>query len=202
MLVPMWMLVVAGLVAGFGARHIADGWLRRNLYAGFSVRRGVPELCVAAGWIFVGVSNSSAVQLVSGLVLVWWCVAVSTVDVAVRRLPNSFTLPAYLVVLAGAAFTGTLSAAVVGSVMLAGMHLVMHVVSSTSLGAGDVKLALPLGAITGLAGAPVWLSAALLAPLFTLVVAGVLARRSRLPHGPSMCAAALLALAFGVMAEG
>ena len=202
MLVIMWMLVVAGLVAGFGARLLVDGWLRRNLYVGFSVRRGVPELCVAAGWIFVGVSNSSAVQLVSGLALVWWCVAVSAVDVAVRRLPNSFTLPAYLVVLVGTAFTGTLWSAVVGSVMLAGMHLVMHVVSSTSLGAGDVKLALPLGAITGLSGAPVWLSAALLAPLFTLVVAGVLARRSRLPHGPSMCSAALLALAFGVIAEG
>ncbi|WP_283261541.1 A24 family peptidase [Rhodococcus sp. IEGM 1379] len=201
----MWMLVVlavAGVMAGSGARLLANLWLRRNLYAGFSVRRGVPELCVAAGWVVVGVANSSVVQLVSGLVVVWWCVAVSAVDVAVRRLPNSFTLPGYLVVLAGAAVAGTMWAAVVGSAMLAGLHLLMHVVSSSSLGAGDVKLALPLGAITGLAGAQVWLYAALLAPLFTVVVAVVMARRSHLPHGPSMCGAALLALVFGAIAEG
>ncbi|MCE4263506.1 MULTISPECIES: prepilin peptidase [Rhodococcus] len=200
MLNAMWMLVglaTAGAVGGFGARFLADDWLRRNLYAGISVRCGVPELCVAVGWLLVGVATSSALQLVSGLAFVWWCVAVSLVDVSVRRLPNTFTVPAYGVVIVGALFAGTLWAALMGSVMLSGIHLVLHLISAGSLGAGDVKLALPLGAITGLGGAQVWLLSAFLAPVITLVVAVLLARRSQVPHGPSMCGAALLAWTIG-----
>lgn len=197
---PMWgtiLLACAGVAAGSGARCVADQWLRRHYDAAFVIRRGVPELCVAVGWAVVGISNSSVVQLVSGLVIVCWCVALSIIDVTVRRLPNCFTVPGYFVVLVGAVSMGTGWAAAVGSVMLAGLHLLMHVISSASLGAGDVKLALPLGAITGLGGAQVWLYSALLAPLITLVLAVVMARRSRIPHGPSMCGAALLALLIG-----
>ena len=73
----------------------------------------------------------------------------------------------------------------------------LHLISAGSLGAGDVKLALPLGAITGLGGAQVWLLSAFLAPVITLVVAVLLARRSQVPHGPSMCGAALLAWTIG-----
>ncbi|MGG7099616.1 prepilin peptidase [Rhodococcus sp. 24CO] len=200
MLDAMWMMVVlavTGAVAGFGARFLVDDWLRRNLYAGICVRCGAPELCVAVGWLFVGVATSSAVQLVSGLVFVWWCVAVSVVDVAVRRLPNSFTAAGYAVVLGVSVWSGALWTAVMGSVLLAGIHLVLHLISPGTLGAGDVKLALPLGAITGLGGAQVWLLSAFLAPVITVVVAVLLARRSQIPHGPSMCGAALLAWTIG-----
>lgn len=200
MLDAMWMLVVlavAGALAGFGARSLVDDWLRRNLYASTSVRFGAPELCVTVGWLLVGVATSSAVQLVSGLVFVWWCVAVSIVDVAVRRLPNRFTAAGYAVVLGVSVWSGALWTAVTGSVLLAGIHLVLHLISPGTLGAGDVKLALPLGAITGLGGAQVWLLSAFLAPVITVVVAVLLARRSQIPHGPSMCGGALLALAFG-----
>ncbi|WP_258957141.1 prepilin peptidase [Rhodococcus globerulus] len=200
MLNAMWMLVglaTAGAVGGFGARFLADEWLRRSLYDGISVRCGVPELCVAVGWLLVGVTTSSALQLVSGLAFVWWCVAVSIVDVSVRRLPNSFTAAGYAVVLGVSAWSGGLWTALMGSVLLAAIHLVLHLISPGSLGGGDVKLALPLGAITGLGGAQVWLLSAFLAPVITLVVAVLLARRSQVPHGPSMCGGALLALAFG-----
>jgi leader peptidase (prepilin peptidase)/N-methyltransferase len=197
MLSVMWTLVVlavVGAVAGSGARLLADRWISRNSSAEVLVRRGVPELVAAIGWVLVGAMTSSVVQLVSGLMFVWWCVAISTVDASVRRLPNSFTLAGYAVVLAVSACSGALWTAVMGSALLAGIHLVLHLISPGSLGAGDVKLALPLGAITGLGGAQIWLLSAFLAPVITLAVSVLLPRRSQIPHGPSMCVAALLAL--------
>ena len=63
------------------------------------------------------------------------------------------------------------------------------------MGAGDVKLAVGLGALTGCFGAGVWFVAAVGAPLLTAVV-GALARlrggadgTATVPHGPSMCLA-------------
>lgn len=200
MLVPMWgtvVLAVAGAVAGFGARLVADRWIRRNSNAGVQVHKGPPEVIVAVGWLLVGIATSSAVQLVSVLVFVWWCVAVSMVDVTVRRLPNSFTAAGYAIALGVSAWSGALWTGLMGSVLLAAIHLVLHLISPGSLGGGDVKLALPLGAITGLGGAQVWLLSAFLAPVITIVVAVLLARRSQVPHGPSMCGAALLAWTIG-----
>jgi leader peptidase (prepilin peptidase)/N-methyltransferase len=65
------------------------------------------------------------------------------------------------------------------------------------MGAGDVKLALGLGALTGCFGADVWLLAAIAAPLLT-AVAGTVARLGwaarTVAHGPSMCLASAAAL--------
>ncbi|MBZ4576456.1 prepilin peptidase, partial [Mycobacterium avium subsp. hominissuis] len=68
-----------------------------------------------------------------------------------------------------------------------------HAVAPGGMGAGDVKLALGVGALTGCGGVGVWFLAALAAPLLTALV-GVLARVRRagpaVPHGPSLCLAA------------
>ena len=58
------------------------------------------------------------------------------------------------------------------------------------MGAGDVKLAIGVGALTGAFGFDVWVLAALAAPLLTAVWAVVAVIRragSTVPHGPSMC---------------
>ena len=81
--------------------------------------------------------------------------------------------------------------------MLMSAYLVVHLMSPSALGAGDVKLALGTGAVAGMAGAPVWLLAALLAPLGAAVATLgllVIRRPAVVPHGPFMCAATLLAL--------
>ena len=60
------------------------------------------------------------------------------------------------------------------------------------MGAGDVKLAIGLGALTGAFGPDVWMLAALGAPVLTALLAmGQLAfgAGSSVPHGPSMCLA-------------
>ena len=69
------------------------------------------------------------------------------------------------------------------------------------MGAGDVKLAVGVGALTGAFGADVWVLAALAAPLLTAVVGAVTMIKdadSTVPHGPSMCMAAAGAIALAV----
>lgn len=203
------VLAGAGVIAGFGARAIVDSWLRRHGYRPAVTRCCAPQCAVALGWVVVGALNTSVAQLISGHAVVWWCVAISIVDLAVRRLPNSFTLPGYAVVMVYAAASGTVLVAAVGSVLLAGIHLLAHVMSPGSMGIGDVKLSLPLGALTGLVGADAWLwslvSASVLTATLGIVIelrrlerrqSGPVAHNSPIAHGPSMCLAACGSIAF------
>lgn len=127
-----------------------------------------------------------------------WMAALSGYDVARRRLPNWLTLPGAAAVLAAAAVTGRGAPALLGAAALGGGYLLVHLVSPAGLGAGDVKLAVGLGALTGCFGAPVWACAAVGAPLLTALVAvASLPWRAAptVPHGPSMCLASALGLA-------
>ena len=72
------------------------------------------------------------------------------------------------------------------------VYLLVHLLAPAAMGAGDVKLALGMGALTGCFGADVWLLAAIGRRLLTAVV-GIVARlgwsATTVPHGPSMCLA-------------
>ena len=154
-------------------------------------RRGFSIAVVAAIVSFVH-------PVLFAVVLVW-CVALSYFDVTRLRLPNTLTLAGAIGLIGYASIAGGLSAAVVGGLLLASVYLVVHVVAPAALGAGDVKLAFPLGGVAALAGANAWVWAAVLAPVGTAVVGGalLLVRRARhvaVPHGPFMCAATLLVL--------
>ena len=131
------------------------------------------------------------------LVMVWLA-ALSCYDIAERRLPNALTLPGAGVILLSAALAGRGSAALTGAAALTGLYLLVHLVAPAGMGAGDVKLAIGLGALTGCFGVQVWFLAAFGAPLLTALL-GMVARiraggMSAVPHGPSMC----LACAAGV----
>ena len=97
----------------------------------------------------------------------------------------------------GAVGAGHGRAALVGAAALAAVYLVVHLLAPAAMGAGDVKLALGMGALTGCFGADVWLLAAMGAPLLTVVI-GTVARIfwpvRTVPHGPSMCAASAAAM--------
>ena len=94
--------------------------------------------------------------------------------------------------------------AIAGAALLGGVYLLVHLVSPRAMGAGDVKLALGLGGVCGLAGAGVWLSAAGLAPVLTATVGvlGIVVRAlggsathsGTIAHGPSMCLATMAAV--------
>ncbi|KAA0111950.1 A24 family peptidase [Mycolicibacterium sp. P1-5] len=137
---------------------------------------------------------------VVGIVLAW-TVALTVFDVRERRLPNSLTLPGAVAVLGVAAACGRGLPALAGALGLAALYLIVHQVVPAGLGAGDVKLALGAGGLTGAFGPDVWLLAALGAPVLTALVAVVIAvrhRTSTVPHGPSMCLASLAAAALVV----
>ena len=126
-----------------------------------------------------------------------WMAALTGYDIRQRRLPNWLTLPGCAVILLVAAVSEHGAAAALGAGLLTAVYLLIHAVAPAAMGAGDVKLALGLGALTGCFGADVWLLAAVGAPLLTAVV-GLVARlgwsATTVPHGPSMCAASAAAL--------
>ncbi|WP_285033627.1 A24 family peptidase [Mycolicibacterium sp. lyk4-40-TYG-92] len=132
-----------------------------------------------------------------------WLVALCVYDLRERRLPNRLTLPGAAVILLAAVVLGRGLAALAGATALGALYLLIHLVSPKAMGGGDVKLALGLGALTGMFGADIWVLAAIGAPLLTAVYAVVvlLRRRGRtVPHGPSMCLASAAAVALGTFA--
>ena len=134
------------------------------------------------------IGRSAAVIAVLG-----WMAALSVVDIRHRRLPNVLTLPGAVVILVVAVACGRGLPAAIGSAALGGAYLVVHLLAPGAMGAGDVKLAVGLGALTAALGAEVWALAAMGAPLVTVVWSAV-ARARSVPHGPSMCLATLLAV--------
>lgn len=131
--------------------------------------------------------------LLAGATLLW-LTALTVYDLAQRRLPNALTLPGALTVVAVAAACGAGAAALTGGLALAAGYLLVHLAAPAGLGAGDVKLALGVGALTGAFGVDAWALAACAAPLLTAVWA-LAGRRRVVPHGPAMCAASAVAVA-------
>ncbi len=146
--------------------------------------------------------------------LIAWCLLLGVIDVHARRLPNALTGVGAAAVFLFAASTGELGTAVIGAALLTMPYLVAHLLSPAALGAGDVKLAVALGAAAAIAGPPAWAWAAVAAPLLTAAAAVVMLGGDRLrvvlgrdsrevraaptrrlvPHGPAMCLATVTAM--------
>jgi leader peptidase (prepilin peptidase)/N-methyltransferase len=207
-----------GMLAGALARW----WLDR-LPRGASVPPPWCELLVGGLWVTSGywwaTGRLATAWLPLLLGLGWLAVAASAVDLLHRRLPDVLTLPALPAALALTVPLGGMAVwrAALGAVTLGGGYLAVRLVAPPALGAGDVKLAAPVGAVLGAASWPAVLLGALGAALLTvgavLAVAGArsaawaLARRSGppghvparwrvvVPHGPAMLTAGWLVLA-------
>ena len=131
-----------------------------------------------------------------------WLVVLCVYDIRERRLPNWLTMPGALAILAVAAAVGCGVPALLGAVGLAGLYVVVHLISPAAMGAGDVKLAAGVGGLTGAFGFDVWALAAVIAPLLTALWACVyVVRRSEtaVPHGPSMCLATVAATTLAIL---
>ncbi|WP_342746235.1 A24 family peptidase [Rhodococcoides kyotonense] len=129
----------------------------------------------------------------------WWCVCLSSIDVGSRRLPNTLTATGVLAIGLYAVAVDRFPSMLAGAAGLFACYLVVHLSLPRALGAGDVKLAWALGGVAGMAGVDAWALGAVAAPLLTGLCGAVLSgsgrRHARVPHGPAMCAATLLALA-------
>ncbi|MGW4248675.1 prepilin peptidase, partial [Nocardia sp. NPDC004722] len=84
------------------------------------------------------------------LALALWCAALSACDLRARRLPDALTLPGAVVVLAYGFAAGAALPALFGAALLTLPYLAVHLAHPAALGAGDVKLAVGLGAATAL----------------------------------------------------
>jgi leader peptidase (prepilin peptidase) / N-methyltransferase len=134
-------------------------------------------------------------------VVLAWLAVLSGYDIRQRRLPHLLTLPGAAAILVGGALTGRGLPALAGAGALTGLYLLVHLVAPTGMGAGDVKLAIGLGALAGCFGSEVWFVAALAAPVLTALCG--LARGMRaVPHGPSMCVATALAVGLTLLQGG
>ena len=129
------------------------------------------------------------------------------VDLAEKRLPNAVifpTLAAVAVLLVPATWASgvwiALLWAAIGSAAMFAVYFVLALISPSSMGMGDVKLALVIGLLLGGFGLNAWLIGLLAA----FVVGGVIALialalrrvtlRGSIPFGPSMLAGALIAV--------
>jgi leader peptidase (prepilin peptidase)/N-methyltransferase len=134
-------------------------------------------------------------------------VAMAAIDIAVYRLPNRLTYPAFAVVLVSfivGAMTGTdparLSRALLGALVLGICYFVLALAAPGQLGLGEVKLAPLLGLCLGWAS---WQTlilggclAFIISALTSLVLLGSrrITLKSAIPLGPFMLAAAAVAL--------
>lgn len=135
---------------------------------------------------------------VAGVVLLAWLVSLSVFDIMERRLPNWLTMPGAIVIVTVAAGAGRGLPALAGAVVLFTVYLIVHLLAPAAMGAGDVKLAIGVGALTGAFGIDIWTLAAVGAPLITAVwalVAIVRHAQRTVPHGVSMCLSAATATA-------
>jgi len=187
------LLGCAGVLAGWGTRRLL-GRLRR----GAVVQAGWCEAGVAALWAATAATDPPTAWLPALLGLGWLTVALTATDLIHRRLPDALTLPALPVALALLLPTGTAARGLLGAAVLVTVHAAVHRLAPQALGAGDVKLAGPLGAVLGAASPAALLAGPLLAALLT-ALAGVLGmacgrlrRNDPLPHGPAMLVAALV----------
>jgi leader peptidase (prepilin peptidase) / N-methyltransferase len=134
-------------------------------------------------------------------------VALAAIDIAVQRLPDRLTLPAYPILIAlltGAAIVGhdfgALLRALLGGLALAGVYLVLALVGRGQLGGGDIKLAGVAGLALGWLGWPILIDGTALGfalsavAIVALLAAQRLTLRSAISFGPFLFAGALLAM--------
>jgi leader peptidase (prepilin peptidase)/N-methyltransferase len=203
-----------GMVAGAGARLLL-GRLRRG------ARIGPPwcEVVLTALWGLCGwwwtAGRLPGDWLPLLLGLSWLAVAAGAVDLTCHRLPDALTLPALPVTLLLVAPLGPSSElrGAVGAVVLFGAHLAVRRAAPAAMGAGDVKLAAPLGVAVAAVSWPALIIWALLAALCTAAAAlGAASARlshgaavahhgpgTTVPHGPSMLVAGWLVVAAGAL---
>ena len=202
------LALVGALVLGPWLARVSVRLARRDDAASASplptALTGVLVALVLAGALLVGGVRPATVALawigVAGVVL-------AAVDLAVHRLPDRVTLPAYAAVttalLVDALALGTwpalLRAGLAGAAAF-GLAAAAAVLSPRGLGFGDVKLLGLLGLVLGWVGWGVLLAGVLLglvagaAASLTLIVAGRAGWRTALPFGPPLLVGAVLAL--------
>ena len=183
----------------------------RDCGAGIAVRYPLVEVATAVLFAALALRFGPDPALPAFLVLGAVGLALALIDVAVHRLPDVLTLPSYGVglllltaaVLLGDAGAGALGRAVAGMAAYYAVYFALVLAYPRGMGFGDVKLAGVLGLHAAWLGWGPWAVALaggfLLGGLWAvgLLLAGRAGRRTAIPYGPFMLAAALVAVLAG-----
>ena len=151
--------------------------------------------CVAIAW-----RGDSIAVVASGLSLLVLVVA-ALVDVVEHRLPNVLVVCAALPVVAALALAGSgalLRDVLTGALVVAGPLLVVHLITPSGMGFGDVKAGAVLGAAMGLIDVELALLALVLG-LGAGAAWGLATRARSIALGPSLVAGALAAVLIGAV---
>lgn len=195
---------VAGTVLGAGMLPVVGAQLRAT-QLNITTRAVTPILTGIMVGALAVVLGARFDLLLYGVFAVF-SVALATIDILERRLPAQLMLTATVLVLGlltiSAILTGGGSAllrAALAAAALAGSYLVLALATHGGLGAGDVKLAVMIGATTGWISWSTVLTATALAWTAAAVgwTARAIARSTRtgaLPMGPFLLAGAFAAI--------
>ncbi|GAA3775588.1 A24 family peptidase [Microbacterium kribbense] len=171
----------------------------------------IAGMVLGAGGVLADAGDPAVwLVLVAFLYLAAISIALTLIDLDVRRLPNSIVLPSYLVaiVLIGAAgviagdWAGLLRAGI-GMAALYLFYALLRFIRPAGMGGGDVKLAGLLGIYLGWLGWPVLVVGAFAAFVLGGVFGIVLmltrraGRRTAIPFGPWMLAGAWVGILAG-----
>ncbi len=202
-LVVIWLVplcTLGGAVAGTFGAPLATRYFERPVRwarPGIAVTLGLTSGALA--WRF-----GERAELPAYLYLAAVGTLLAFVDVAVKRLPDPYTLPSYVIgpaLLSVVVLTGgrpvRLGHALIGLAVLWAVYAAQHLAAPGAIGWGDVKLSGVLGLYLGWLGAPAWWLGVLGGfVLGGLYAAGLLltrrgTRKSEIPFGPFMLAGAL-----------
>ena len=163
-----------------------------------SITSNVP---ITVGFVAaVGVVSMASVSLAVATVLVIATVA-ALIDIRQGRVPDELVLlallPAAVTLLAGDVPPGDVA---LGIAVFAGPLFVIHMLSPRSMGFGDVKLAVPLGAALGAVDPALGLIALCVGSATTAAI-GLTNRRPALPFAPGLVAGTLAALVLSIVSS-
>ncbi|WP_459715098.1 prepilin peptidase [Actinophytocola sp. KF-1] len=201
------LLATAGAATGATARILLS-----RLRRGTTVHTGWCMAAVATLWALAGWRADTGHLpwwwLPIPLVVAWFAVTLTVVDLKHRRLPNALTMAAYPVIAATTVLAATQSGwhvaqgALLGAAFLGTMYMALHLLRPAAMGAGDVKLSGSQGAVLGAVGWPAVLVGTTLAALLTLALHATAPRRLRtawhtgIPHGPPLLTATYVIATF------
>jgi leader peptidase (prepilin peptidase)/N-methyltransferase len=180
--------------------------------ASISARYPVVEAFTGLASVLVAWHFGPTVQTLAGLVLTWFLIALSLIDLDHKLLPDNLTLPLVwlglllaLVESAGGPVFADLRSSVIGAAagylsLWSVYQLFKLITGKEGMGYGDFKLLAALGAWLGWQLLPlvVLLSAAVGSVVgLTLIVTGQRSRQAEIPFGPYLAGAGWLALLYG-----
>lgn len=144
-------------------------------------------VAAAAGAAALAVAGSGEPLRAAALVLI---LIAAAEDLRNRRIPNALVAPALVLALLGA---DAIAASIGAALVIAAPFYLIALVAPGAMGMGDVKLALPAGALAGFAGLQdLVMAIALLGALLAVVAFARGGRKATLAYGPAIAVGALI----------